>query len=198
MKRFVRGTWYRIRRFRRSIRSNAVTVARLAEIFDAAWYLEHYPDVAAAGVDPWRHFRDHGIDEGRRPNRFIDPDWYARFYKDVGSQSALLHYARIGRRERRDPGPEFGVGAYLAANPDVAADGIEPLHHYIRHGKAEGRLAFRSPLAADRRTTSRSVEALVARFASGEREAGFSLHVPDEILLRINEAVLRRGTRVSD
>ncbi|GEO99016.1 hypothetical protein [Methylobacterium haplocladii] len=197
MKRYLRGKLHRIRRLRRSMRPQAAAIAALAESFDVAWYLERYPDVTAAGVDPLGHFRDHGADEGRLPNRFIDPEWYARFYKDLGSQPALFHYARIGRRERRDPGPDFGAGEYLAANPDVAAAGIEPLMHYIRHGRAEGRLAFRSPLAGHR-TTSRAAEALVARFTSDARDAGFSLHVPDEILLRINEAVLRRGTRVSD
>ena len=33
--------------------------------FDAAWYLEQYPDIAAAGIDPLRHYLDHGRYEGR-------------------------------------------------------------------------------------------------------------------------------------
>lgn len=99
---------------------------------------------------------------------------------------------RIGRRERRDPGPDFGAGAYLMANPDVAAACIEPLQHYIRHGRPEGRPTFRSLLAGVR-TTPPTIEV-----AADARDAGFSLHVPDQILLRINEAVLRRGTRVSE
>ncbi len=33
----------------------------------------------------------------------------------------------------------FDEAAYLAANPDVAAEGVEPLHHYVVHGLAEGR-----------------------------------------------------------
>jgi glycosyltransferase involved in cell wall biosynthesis len=33
--------------------------------FDAAWYLEQYPDIKAAGIDPLRHFLDHGRYEGR-------------------------------------------------------------------------------------------------------------------------------------
>lgn len=37
------------------------------EDFDAAWYLRTYPDIAAAGVDPWRHFVGHGRTEGRLP-----------------------------------------------------------------------------------------------------------------------------------
>ncbi|WCM25709.1 glycosyltransferase [Sphingomonas sp. QA11] len=36
--------------------------------FDCQWYLEQYPDVAAAGMDPARHFILHGRREGRLPN----------------------------------------------------------------------------------------------------------------------------------
>ncbi|NYS60319.1 glycosyltransferase [Vreelandella salicampi] len=35
--------------------------------FDPAWYLQQYPDVAAAGIDPWEHFGRHGWGEGRYP-----------------------------------------------------------------------------------------------------------------------------------
>ena len=33
--------------------------------FNPEWYLAAYPDVAAAGVDPWQHFHDRGQFEGR-------------------------------------------------------------------------------------------------------------------------------------
>ena len=35
--------------------------------FDPKWYLETYPDVAAAGVDPEDHYRNFGAKEGRLP-----------------------------------------------------------------------------------------------------------------------------------
>ena len=35
----------------------------------------------------------------------------------------------------------FDGAAYLAANPDVAVEGVEPLLHYAMHGLAEGRTA---------------------------------------------------------
>jgi hypothetical protein len=37
-----------------------------AERFDAAAYLIDHPDVAAAGVDPWQHYREFGWREGRK------------------------------------------------------------------------------------------------------------------------------------
>ncbi|MDW7748757.1 hypothetical protein [Halomonas sp.] len=37
--------------------------------FDENWYLAEYPDVAAAGMDPWVHYCRHGKAEGRLPRR---------------------------------------------------------------------------------------------------------------------------------
>ena len=35
--------------------------------FDPDWYLRCYPDVAASGIDPLRHYLRHGRREGRLP-----------------------------------------------------------------------------------------------------------------------------------
>lgn len=43
--------------------------AILAKRFDAASYLRDNPDVAAAAVDPWQHFCEFGLREGRRFHR---------------------------------------------------------------------------------------------------------------------------------
>ena len=40
-------------------------------LFDRAWYLTAYPDIAEAGVDPLKHFINHGIAEGRDPNPYL-------------------------------------------------------------------------------------------------------------------------------
>lgn len=39
----------------------------LPEFFDAEWYLQAYPDVAAAGANPKKHYRTFGRAEGRMP-----------------------------------------------------------------------------------------------------------------------------------
>lgn len=41
--------------------------------FDAAYYLEEYPDVAASGVNPLAHYCAHGWREGRRPGPEVHP-----------------------------------------------------------------------------------------------------------------------------
>ena len=46
------------------------------EEFDRAWYLAVNPDVAAAGIDPWRHYVEYGHAEGRlgAPLRALELD----------------------------------------------------------------------------------------------------------------------------
>ena len=84
-------------------------------LFDAAWYLEHYPDVAAAGVDPAFHYLKAGADEGRSPGPRFDILWY---YGECPEASApgvnpILHYLRHGRAVGRTP---------LALSPGQAFD----------------------------------------------------------------------------
>ena len=47
--------------------------------------------------------------------------------------------ANYGFREGRDPSALFDTSAYLAANADIAAAGIDPLAHYLTTGLYEGR-----------------------------------------------------------
>lgn len=51
----------------RGIDSDDASVGVPPAWFDADWYLQQYPDVAAAGVDPWRHYTRYGKREGRLP-----------------------------------------------------------------------------------------------------------------------------------
>ena len=87
-------------------------------MFDADYYLHANPDVAAAAADPWTHFVDHGIFEGRRP----------------GSP----HLSRADRALILETGI-FDAKFYLESNPDVAAAGVNPLDHFLRHGSRENR-----------------------------------------------------------
>jgi hypothetical protein len=44
-----------------------VALLKRSGLFDAEWYLREYPDVAEAGIDPLRHYIEHGVKEGRAP-----------------------------------------------------------------------------------------------------------------------------------
>ncbi|WP_114911426.1 glycoside hydrolase family 99-like domain-containing protein [Acidibrevibacterium fodinaquatile] len=72
----------------------------LAE-FDSAWYLKTYPDIAAAGMDPFEHFLVQGHREGRNPSPGFDVRFYRRRYlRGAPDENPLLHYLR----HRGEPG----------------------------------------------------------------------------------------------
>jgi hypothetical protein len=132
-----------------------------AERFEAAWYLEQYPDVAASGLDPLFHYLEHGLAEGRSGNaeedarrtkaEAFDRAWYLDKYADVAASGLdpLFHYLEYGLAEgrsgnaeedaRRTKAEAFDRAWYLEKYADVAASGLDPLLHYFEHGLAEGR-----------------------------------------------------------
>lgn len=116
----------------------ALGLARPRTLFDADHYLAAYPDVAAAGVDPYRHYLDHGVAEGRAPNAFFDTRHYLAQTRDR-PRDPTRHYLLFGAAAGLDPHPAFETRWYLARYEDVARSGINPLRHYLVHGHAEGR-----------------------------------------------------------
>ncbi len=76
-----------------------------------------------------------------RSSRWFDAGWYLQrhgAHMDRLTDPAA-HYLQIGASRGYQPGPEFDAVRYLQANPDVAATGMNPLLHFIRHGEREGR-----------------------------------------------------------
>ena len=116
--------------------------------FDADWYLEQNPDVAASGNDPYEHYMSHGKKEGRHPA--FDSDWYLSQYPDVAKSGVnpREHYINYGKAEGRHPA--FDRNWYLTRYPDIAASDIDPFDHYVQYGKAEGRHPAYSPFNIDR------------------------------------------------
>lgn len=120
---------------------------------DRAWYLEKYQDVAAAGVDPVRHYMDYGWREGRDPRPDFSTRGYLAAHDEVArtAQNPFIHYLRHGGESPCDTSTvksdeelargERGVDRawYLAKHPDVAAAGMDPVYHYLRFGWREGR-----------------------------------------------------------
>ena len=81
----------------------------------------------------------------------MDARWYRSHYKDVSETGAdpVLHYIEHGWVEGRRPGPAFDGAAYLAANPDVAARGVNPLVHFQTDGAFERRPVAGPPRSDD-------------------------------------------------
>jgi glycosyltransferase involved in cell wall biosynthesis len=72
-------------------------------LFDAKWYLERYPDVAAANYPALLHYLLHGALEGRSPGPGFSAEWYLARYSDVVGLNPLIHYIDHGREEGRIP-----------------------------------------------------------------------------------------------
>jgi hypothetical protein len=74
----------------------AAYVIAWSGLFDREWYLENYPDVAAWGIDPIRHYVQHGATEGRNPNSSFDTRTYLSFNPDVAAAGVnpFAHYLR--------------------------------------------------------------------------------------------------------
>ncbi len=65
-------------------------------LFDTSWYLEVYPDVAAAGINPAFHYVACGGKELRHPGPDFDVNHYVR-QGDVGDLTPLIHWIRRGQ-----------------------------------------------------------------------------------------------------
>lgn len=72
-------------------------------LFDAAWYLKQYPDVAAASYPPLLHYMVHGALEGRSPGPGFNAEWYLTRYPDIAGLNPLIHFIDHGREEGRIP-----------------------------------------------------------------------------------------------
>src|SRR5262245_17592728 len=57
----------------------------LSALFDRNWYLDRYPDVQIAAIDPALHYFDHGARERRNPSALFDTAWYLSKYPDVAN-----------------------------------------------------------------------------------------------------------------
>lgn len=92
--------------------------------FDATAYLRANQDVALNGMSPYQHYTTYGINEGRSLGDSTRP---------VGNN------VELGDTTGAVSVDNFDAAAYLRANPDVVANGMDPYLHYINYGRAEGR-----------------------------------------------------------
>jgi ubiquinone/menaquinone biosynthesis C-methylase UbiE len=74
-------------------------------MFDADYYLQAYPDIAEARVDPVEHYLTCGAAEGRNPSPLFDTVAYLQQNPDVAASNMnpLVHYLLYGAAEGRSP-----------------------------------------------------------------------------------------------
>ena len=80
----------------------------------------------------------------------FDEQYYARASGSVGTRRELArHYLMYGESELLSPSGDFDIVFYRLTNPDVVANGMSPLLHYLRYGEAEGRYPNQKRLSFD-------------------------------------------------
>ncbi len=146
-------------------------------------------------IDAFDHFIAFGNDEGRPFSPFLEPandDLFddasylannpaAQDAIDAGQVgSAFEHYVRFGNDldslddqqaldgsdPQADPNQFFDTAAYLAANPDVAAAGVNAYLHYFEFGESEIRQGLR-PAFLDNNGDNVFTPGVDARFTPG-------------------------------
>ena len=142
-------------------------IVNLADYIRPDWYLRKNADVDQAGQSAYGHFLGYGHAEGRDPNPMFDSHYYRTSNPDVRGDW-LRHYAEHGWREGRNPHEWFSVSDYLRANPDVAENNIDPLLHYVKFGRDEGRAP-----SAKHRKPSKPIALLADEYCpDSSRDAG--------------------------
>lgn len=63
-------------------------------LFDTDFYLNKYPDVARAGVDPIKHYCEFGFKEGRNPSPTFNTKSYILSKNLKQNQNPLVHYIK--------------------------------------------------------------------------------------------------------
>src|SRR3954469_22966258 len=100
--------WYTmLRRLGRKTSQRDHAAAELiaeSELFNAGWYLAHYPEAAESGMPPALHYVCVGAAQGNDPGPPFSSNGYLARYPDVAAagMNPLLHYLRFGREEGRD------------------------------------------------------------------------------------------------
>jgi hypothetical protein len=107
-------------------------------LFDASYYLKCNPDVRKAKMNPLLHYVLHGARENRQPHPLFLPYYYLTRNPEARGKcggNALIHFLESDPRNCGSPHPLFDCEYYLHAKPEVAAEGINPLVHYVLSGK---------------------------------------------------------------
>jgi len=118
--------------------SDLLAAAReLRILFDVHFYLQRYPDLDGALIDPVEHYLLYGAAEGRQPCPLFDGVWYRNRYDDVAASglNPLLHYIRHGGMELRDPNPRFDAAFYVDEHPEAVGN---PLLFHLLEGHKHG------------------------------------------------------------
>lgn len=122
--------------------------------FDTQWYLETYPDVKNAKVNPLIHYIEHGKREFRLPKPYLfdpkykqeysiifnsdlfDEEWFSKVYSISSNINPIIYYLENCLKLELDPSPNFNTKLYLNKHPELKNNTINPFVHYILNKKS--------------------------------------------------------------
>ncbi len=108
-----------------------IQVINRSGLFDNNFYLRLYPDTKEFTGGGITHYITHGEKEGRQPNLFFSPHWYASVHTISSDESPLLHYIERGESKGFQPCPCFDPIWY---HKNYMTDGCKPLKHFLDIG----------------------------------------------------------------
>lgn len=195
----------------------AVREIRSSALFDAQWYLAHYPDVGILGMDPAEHYLRYGAALGRNPSpKFSTADYLQAHPELLGRQvNPLLHLLS----QRNDQTPLLPVVEAVPAVRETQSDIRPPVAVIISvfNAPAETSRCIRSVLAhtppavrvivIDDSSTDERVEAVLAELGGrrnvlvvrNDRNLGYTATINRGISLagRADVVLLNSDTRVT-
>lgn len=123
--------------------------------FSTYEYYECNRDIKKVRANPLVHYELYGKKEKRRifftdeqhkehyafivNSPYFDNDWYKHAYGIPDNVDCASHYLKIGYSKRYDPSVDFSTTEYYNRNIDVEEHGMNPLLHYEKYGRGEGR-----------------------------------------------------------
>jgi Glycosyltransferases involved in cell wall biogenesis len=158
--------------------------------FSTRSYLQNFPELRERNICPLVDIVEKKVsssyDQGRenclavptpqqieeikvvRASRLFDAEWYRETYAETLHNyfDAATHYVIIGANDLLNPSPMFSTRFYFQKHPDIRKSGINPLMHYEKWGRSEGRVilpayldvtAMDPALAASQRSTAPSL-----------------------------------------
>lgn len=106
-------------------------IDRVRAAFDASYYLDTYPDIRDARIDPFHHYITAGWQEGRNPGKEFVTTYYLARWPDVAGAGTnpFIHWVLYGIAEGREAAPPSHVSEIRAGTPRITA--IVLAGHYV-------------------------------------------------------------------
>jgi glycosyltransferase involved in cell wall biosynthesis/GT2 family glycosyltransferase len=141
---------------------SATELETVSAEFDDKFYLASYPDVEAAGIDPFTHYMELGWREGRDPSSKFGTNYYLLSNKELefNRLNPFAHYILKGRNEGRSPLPGKVVQLRKSDKSEIIT---KPLLRII----SSGRKSARPPPATDLNKDSLCIHWVIPDFEIG-------------------------------